>query len=547
MSQDELSADEIHNRERMKRTSSENYAAGIAKDKASGDYTPYAPPSGCSPPAEDRQGSITEWGVPVDLFSESIVPSFPLEALPHNFQVFAKEMSASSGFDAGAYGIDLLASVSGLIDHQAMLTISGSWRVPAFIWLGKVSQSGGGKTPVFKAATQFIRAIEKERLIESKIAYTKWAKDSDGIKNKDQPDKPVWKQRIINDVTIESVGALAADNPDGLTLLQDEITEFIGRMDAYSGGAGGKDRGAYMRAFEGGEHIINRRNSAPMIIDNFSVCIMGGIQPEKWGDLFKRRGGGSDGLYQRFLLYKMLPPGNVNFNADSGLYTDSAVYRIFELLNKEKNQSASLSSEASFAMQDYCNDIRTIVSRTAAKRFAEHIDKFPAFLGRITFTLHCLECAIEGRNSKEVSIETFSRALSIIRVLYRHSEAVYAIIDSIDTMTTDLVRSAGEAILSKEWRIFKRGDLTRNATHWRDADQRHAEAAIDYMIELDWLIDATPPQIPGKKGRRPDGVFLVNPAVFNLFETQINRIKRMRNERFQAIKKVAAERENKYQ
>jgi hypothetical protein len=152
--------------------------------------------------------------------------------------------------------------------------------------------------------------------------------------------------------------------------------------------------------------------------------------------------------------------------------------------------------------------------------------------------LHCIECAAAGEYQQEVSVDTFERAKRILRALYRHSEAVYTILDQGAGDVLHLVRSAAEAILSKRWERFQRGDLTRYATDWRGRTDQAPEAALDLLIELGWLADVTE-NIAGKRGRKSDGKFLVNPQAHLMYVDHAERVTRERSERFAAIRSLA--------
>jgi Protein of unknown function (DUF3987) len=91
---------------------------------------------------------------------------------------------------------------------------------------------------------------------------------------------------------------MLAENPSGLLYYIDELAGLIGSMDAYRN-KGGKDRPFWLMAKEGGSHVINRKTSDTIIIENCAISILGGIQPDKIREL-----GDSltvDGLMQRFL------------------------------------------------------------------------------------------------------------------------------------------------------------------------------------------------------------------------------------------------------
>ena len=487
----------------------------------------------------------THWSQPADLFSEHIVPAFPMDILPESFRVLADEKSQQSGFDPGAYGFGLFIAASNTIDHRAKLDL-GPFSTPAYQWAGLVGDSGTAKSPILNDAKRSAEHIDKALLDESRRALSKWMDACQKAKEDktEMPPKPPWKQRHATDTTTEALGLLLVDNAEGVNMYHHEITEFIGRMDAYSGKDGGKDRGVYLRSYDGGYVTINRAGRAqPLVIDNFSVGILAGIQPEKLAYLFKKSGGGSDGLYQRFLMYCLQPAGEVDYMSKEGPFTQSNVNMVFERIHNwigVESVSARLSDPAKQMMQDYHNNIRKLATRTAAQRFAEHLNKFPGMLGRTAFALHLIHAAANDEQPGDlVEKDTMAMAIRFMRVMYRHSEAVYRILDQEAGDVRGLVVSAAEAILSKSWQTFKRGDLTRNATYWQGADARQSENAIDYLIELGWIADVTPPAVPGRRGRRSDGMYSVNPEVHSRYKAQRQRITESRAERFKAIQAAA--------
>jgi len=245
-------------------------------------------------------------------------------------------------------------------------------------------------------------------------------------------------------------------------------------------------------------------------------------------------------------MYVMQPAGRVDYSAKLGEFTESAVDDILHTLHFctefMECSNARLCPEGLPLMEAYHQDARTLSQRTPGKRLAEHLDKFPGFLARITFALHHLECAAGEAAGEVVSVATLERAKRIMRCMYHHSAAVYEVLESHSSEATKLTKSACEAILSKSWTTVQRGDLTRYATDWRNADDRQAEGAIDCLIEFGWLRDVTPALERGKRGRRSNGVFLVNPKVHPRFKTHTERISESRSARFKAIQELAATR-----
>lgn len=486
-------------------------------------------------------GDSRSWPELADPFAEHVVPAFPLHVLPETMQVFCTEKSAQSGFDVGGYAFAGLIAAGNMVDHRVKMNV-GVFSVPAFLWATLSGNSGAGKSPVLGEATKPAREIDDETVKQSQRTFAEWVSQCKSLPKGTEPPKPIWRQRNALDTTTEALALLLSDNPEGTNIHADELSEFIGRMDAYKGGSG-TDRAVYLRAFDGGMITINRSSKNTLVVNNFSVGILAGIQPEKLAQMFKKSGGGSDGLFQRFLTYNLRPAERCDYSASLGAFTELNYGNVFRTLHGWTEAgtvtAATLCDEGRERMQSYHNDIRKLTSRTPSQRFAEHLDKYPGFLGRMAFALHCIECAAVGEYQPTVSADTLRRAIAIMQVMYRHSEATYAVLDSESGDVLRLVVSAAEAILTKGWHSFKRGDLTRNATYWQGADNGQTEGAIDFLIELGWLADVTPSAIPGKRGRRSDGVFQVNPLVHERFTDHATRVKQNRADRFSAIQQIA--------
>lgn len=487
--------------------------------------------------------------VPVDPFIEHPVPPFPLEVLPELFSDYAKACSKGSGFDAGAYGFSLLILASGMVDQRSKLH-AGPMRVPPHLWGSLSAASGGGKSPVLNAASFAIHEINKDALKQSTSLYAKWAQ----LPNEERlatPAPPI-RQMLLDNTTIEAAGNALRDNPEGVILVLPELSEWVGRMDAYSGGQGrDKDRGAWIRAFDGGPVSINRaKASVPMLLDNFSAAILAGIQPEKLAAMYsKAPAGGSDGLFQRFLPYCIAPPGEVDYQATLPVLMEYNVQGVFARLAAWRESGAvkacRLSPDAMHEAEANHNLLRVLSRRTPPGRFAEHIDKLPGLTLRVAFALHMLHAAAADESVIEsppqvVTVETYRLAQAVMRVLYRHAEAAYAQLDHTGVSATiKLAKAACEAILSQGWQVLQRGDLTRYATGWSGADDRHTEGAIDLLIDWLWIADVTPATPAGKRGRRSMGRYQVNLEALQRFEPHARRITRERAERHQAIQRLA--------
>lgn len=480
------------------------------------------------------------WPELQDPWGEYQLPQFPLDSLPPEVADYCETMSKQSGFDAGAYGFTMLCALSGIIDHRARLDM-GPFKVPPFIWGGLVDKSGGGKSPILSAGMRFVDEINVEICKRGQQELEAWEAEQQSLPKKDRgQDRPPIKRLVVGDITTEKIAEALTGVPSGVICMYDEITEFIGRMDAYSSGGGGKDRSVYLKAWDG-KFVTIDRVSKSMMIDNYSVAIVAGMQPEKLGELFRKSGGSSDGLYQRFLMYQMRAPQEVNYFAKPDYSANDRCRTLFNRIygNTKSGvyaaQKFELSESAMQVAQEFHNTCRSYGIKSGSERFAEHLNKLPGILGRIALTLHIARSESVSYVSDIIPADTVKLAHTLLKCVLCHSVHIYTYLDEKLNNSDHLYKSACEAILSKGWVVFSWSDLTRHATHWRNSDEKDCQRAIDMLIESGWIKDITPPVETGKRGRRSNGKYCVNPRAHKEFQPHATRIKLERAEKAKQI------------
>ncbi len=490
---------------------------------------------------------IEPWtGKPADVYSEQPCPNFPLDILPKQLIEYVQGFSDSSGFDVGAFAFTTLFGTMGLIDKRARIKASDSWFQPPTIWAALADSSGGGKSMVISTGAKLLNSINKKIVADSMREFDTFNKTKATLKGIEGTElqKPDWHQIVVEDTTTEALADVLKTNPRGVTLIADEMTGFIGNLDAYSGGGGDRDRGIYLSAYDGGSKTINRKGAGYTYVPNFAVSILTGVQPAKLADLYKKSAaGGADGLYQRFLTYNMQPAKLMNINSKLGTFTEINANQLAELIERWTQEEVflrdppSLSSEAAKVVEDYCNAMSGIAKRTVNERFREHLFKYKGFLLRIALGLHVIHAA--GRCEMfggVVEVESINRAKSLLACLYHHSDSIYNLLD-VDNGTTAKTRLVAEFILIKKIDKFSFGDVSRQIESFRNWTPLAKEAVFDRLIEFDWIRDVTP-MLSGKRGRPTMGKFIVNPMVHSEFSDTSKRLAIGRAERFDLLQKT---------
>ena len=116
----------------------------------------------------------------------------------------------------------------------------------------------------------------------------------------DTPSEPTARRFIVNDATVEKLGDLLVDNPQGLLVFRDEL---IGLLASWEKEGREGDKAFYLEGWNGTASFnIDRIARGSLHIKNLCLSVFGGIQPE----LMERYLAGmassmdNDGRIQRF-------------------------------------------------------------------------------------------------------------------------------------------------------------------------------------------------------------------------------------------------------
>jgi putative DNA primase/helicase len=114
-------------------------------------------------------------------------------------------------------------------------------------------------------------------------------------------EPPPPRRYVVNDTTVEKLGVLLKENPNGLLLFRDELTGFLRSLDRQGHES---DRGFYLEGWNGLTPIFfyDRIGRGSIPIENLCLSIFGGIQPGPWSRYIRTANSGdlADGLVPRF-------------------------------------------------------------------------------------------------------------------------------------------------------------------------------------------------------------------------------------------------------
>lgn len=113
---------------------------------------------------------------------------------------------------------------------------------------------------------------------------------------------PVLRRFIVNDATVEKLGELLNENPNGLMLERDELGGWLSLMQTEDGALA---RAFYLECFDGtNSYTYDRIGRGTIVIESCCLSLIGCIQPSRIAPLVRGAVSGEmdDGLVQRLQL-----------------------------------------------------------------------------------------------------------------------------------------------------------------------------------------------------------------------------------------------------
>ncbi len=329
--------------------------------------------------------------------------------------------------------------------------------------------------------------------------------------------EPARRRYLLNDTTVEKVGEILNQNPNGVLCYRDELMGFLRSLDR-DGQEGA--RSFYLEAWDGrGRFTYDRIGRGTVDIDCAIVSIIGSIQPGPLSQYLRGAiggGVGADGLMQRFQLavYPDIPATwqNVDRWPDT-----EAKHRAYEVIYSLDQLAASDIS----ATEDDESLPYLRFERGAQKRFdhwrsdlelrlragqdheviVAHLAKYRSLIPSIALLSHL----IDGGRGK-IGVEHIERAIAWGEYLESHARRIYAIAVTPGASEANmLAKRIRDGSLKDE---FSLRDVYRKK--WLGLSTRDsAERATAVLLDLDWIRRVDEPT-----GGHPRTTFAINPHVY---------------------------------
>ncbi|MFT5323141.1 MAG: hypothetical protein ACI8P0_000987 [Planctomycetaceae bacterium] len=501
--------------------------------------------------ARPPESTEVQWQAPLPL-PDGLLPvePFRFELLPKVFQPWVQDIAERLQCPADFPAVGIMVVVAGIVGRKIGIRPQErtDWLVVPNLWGTVIGRPGIMKTPAlqeplrmlrhfeidakqqFDSAmsdlqdSQIVAKVEKKVLEESLKKAFKAGNGVDDIVGRlsqlDQPT-PIRHRYLVSDCTVEKLGELLKENPNGVTVFRDELTGLLKTLDK-EGHEGA--RAFYLESWNGdGRFTYDRIGRGTIDIPAAIVSIIGGIQPGPLGDYLKRAangGAGDDGLLQRFQLavwpdcqrewknVDRFPDGDARrqvFDTCNRLNEMNAVELAAERCEFETVPFLRFDKDAQESFNEWRGDLeRKLRSDTEHPAIESHLAKYRSLIPSLALLCHL----VDEPNGGPVSAESLNRAIAWGSYLESHARRIYgSIAHRTNGAATALAARIRDGSLKDD---FTLRDVYRSG--WsRLSERSDAQAAVDLLIDHGWLhankIDT---------GGAPKTEFRINPASLDM-------------------------------
>ena len=343
-----------------------------------------------------------------------------------------------------------------------------------------------------------------------------------------EKEAPVQRRYFTNDATVEKLGVIMRENPNGILLLRDELHGWLSSL-RKAGREG--EREFYLEAWNGSSSFtVDRIGRGTIQIPHLCLSIFGGIQPSKveaFVSSVLKGGEEDDGLIQRFQLLVFPEMPRSWRNVDRRLNEEEAK-RIEELFlridgfdpaktkgdldsrsDNELGLTFDLNAQLKFDIWRQSLEERLRSGDIKVPAFESHLAKYRSLIPSLALVFHVITdlAGTDGTSltKAKISGSTMELALKWGEYLEAHARKIYGI--GVDQ---DLV-IAKKLAAKIERRHVRCGDTLRSIYrhHWSGLDTiQKLERGVAYLEKLNWV----------RVERRPVGTtwsehLLINPKL----------------------------------
>lgn len=497
----------------------------------------------------DRQWANLE-SLPDSL--QPVMP-FDFDMLPEAMQPWAKDIADRVQCPPDFIAATLVGALGIVIGRRVGIRPKrhDDWTEYANQWVCIVGRPGVMKSPAMSAVLAPVKKLDLEAshrfedemaLYESEAKVHKMRQDAvekkamaalkknpDAVVDLHEsvtPEAPKLERYLVNDATVEKLGEICADNPQGVGVFRDELVSLLKGLDRDGQES---SRGFYLTGWNGNEgYVVDRIMRGHQRIEAVCLSVIGSTQPGRLAEYLRGAiagGSADDGLVQRFglMVWPDVPRQaweNVDCWPDAeAKHAAHSVFRRLVSADPVETWQAELpigpdgqpdgnppflrlSDEAAVMFVEWRTELENeLRSGDLHPAMESHLAKYRKLIPSLALIFH-----LADGGSGPVTTASMARSLAWSVYLRSHAARAYG------SVVLDEVEGA-KALLKR----IKTGDIgdgfaardVYHAKHWARLENAEAVGkAISLLAEYGYL----QPELLDTKGRRKT-VYRIHPEV----------------------------------
>ncbi len=452
------------------------------------------------------------------------VPQLSEEFLPGVWRPWLSDVAERLQCPPDYAAISAIVAAATLIGNRIRIRpkLHDPWLVVPNLWGAIVGPPGAMKTPAVREGLLFFHEIADRERTDFERVHTdaEFDKQMNEVKKADlikeirkasderkgalrlqyenlRNEDPIEKRLWTTDVTVEKLGELLNENPDGLLVLRDELTGWLKSLDRP-----GQEqaRAFYLEAWNGqGSFTFDRIGRGKTHVRNMTVSLLGTIQPSMIEPYYRSAmmGLGDDGLIQRFQMlvypeavkkydYVDRPPAGRDAARDS--------FRLLYEFQSRDIGSEYLDAKAFLQFDDAAQDLFQVWFTDLEKELRSgsiensalesHMAKYRGLMPSLALIFHLLARVTGSSSVSSISTNSVLLAIAWCDYLQKHATKLYTF---VSTSEFDCARAILHRIQSGEiGNEFTARDIYGN--HWKNlSSPNEVKQGLEVLTEYRYL------------------------------------------------------------
>lgn len=509
--------------------------------------------AGTSPPISPSFLNVPRT-ISIDLLP---VPELTEEMIPFSLRSWVNDIAQRGSFSIDFVIAPAIVALSAVVGRRMAIRPKrhDDWTVIPNLWGAVVGPPGIQKTPAVSEALRPLSRLEVEARDEYERAVTYHEIDQTVAKAKavgagerlkaaakkvgssddelrqlameamggEAGEPPVCRRYMVNDTTVEKLGELLKENPEGLLMFRDELTGFFKTMERQGHES---DRAFYLEAWTGtGSYTYDRIGRGTIVIPSTCVSLFGTIQPGPLSRYLRTAASGeeADGFAPRLqiLVYPDPPRTFINVDRYPSTVAKTEAFEIFKELAglnpadygatmEEDGQSCLPYLRFASDAQEFFDSWRTVIENRLREGrdtplMQTHLAKYRSLMPSLALLFHL----IEGQGTRGVSLSAARLAADWCAFLEAHARRVYQSAmdgdpEAAQRLAERIKQSLPNPFTPRE--VVKKGWSGLSTTE-------EVDKAVGLLEEKGWVQTVEVPS--GTQGGRPSTQVWINPALLS--------------------------------